>query len=48
MWCLDPPLESIPEDVWYCPDCKNDANEIVQANELGNKFSHQKINSQQG
>jgi E3 ubiquitin-protein ligase UHRF1 len=42
MWCLDPPLKSIPEDDWYCPDCKNDANEIFQAGELGNKFSHRK------
>ncbi|XP_069677651.1 E3 ubiquitin-protein ligase UHRF1-like [Periplaneta americana] len=32
--CLDPPLESIPEiDDWYCPDCKNDENEIVKAGE---------------
>jgi E3 ubiquitin-protein ligase UHRF1 len=30
MKCLDPPLESIPDDDWYCPDCKNDASEIVQ------------------
>ncbi|XP_012278380.1 E3 ubiquitin-protein ligase UHRF1 isoform X2 [Orussus abietinus] len=30
--CLDPPLESIPtEDDWYCPECKNDENEIVKA-----------------
>ena len=29
--CLDPPLESLPEeDNWYCPDCKNDENEIVK------------------
>ena len=42
MWCLDPPLDVIPDDDWYCPDCKNDANEIVQAGELGNKYSHRR------
>lgn len=32
--CLDPPLEDIPDsDEWYCPDCKNDENEIVKAGE---------------
>jgi E3 ubiquitin-protein ligase UHRF1 len=32
--CLDPPLEAIPDtDDWYCPDCKNDENEIVKAGE---------------
>jgi hypothetical protein len=34
MWCLDPPLEKVPEDDFYCPDCKNDANEIVQVSIL--------------
>ncbi|NP_001229385.1 E3 ubiquitin-protein ligase UHRF1 [Apis mellifera] len=30
--CLNPPLSSIPEeDYWYCPECKNDENEIVKA-----------------
>jgi E3 ubiquitin-protein ligase UHRF1 len=30
--CLNPPLESVPEcDEWYCPECKNDENEIVKA-----------------
>lgn len=29
--CLDPPLTMIPkEDYWYCPECKNDENEIVK------------------
>ncbi|KAJ9587699.1 hypothetical protein L9F63_018879 [Diploptera punctata] len=32
--CLDPPLESVPDcDEWYCPECKNDENEIVKAGE---------------
>lgn len=32
--CLDPPLENVPDcDEWYCPDCKNDENEIVKAGE---------------
>ena len=29
MYCLDPPLEAIPDDDWYCPLCKNDESEIV-------------------
>ena len=29
MYCLDPPLEEIPDDDWYCPLCKNDESEIV-------------------
>lgn len=29
--CLNPPLTKIPdEDYWYCPECKNDENEIVK------------------
>ncbi|XP_046981983.1 E3 ubiquitin-protein ligase UHRF1-like [Schistocerca americana] len=32
IWCLTPPLEEIPDvDEWFCPDCKNDENEIVRA-----------------
>lgn len=30
MTCLNPPLKVIPEDDWYCPECKNDENEIVK------------------
>ncbi len=30
MDCLNPPLDEIPTDDWYCPDCKNDSSEIVQ------------------
>ncbi|XP_065574297.1 E3 ubiquitin-protein ligase UHRF1-like [Artemia franciscana] len=30
IYCLDPPLEEIPEDDWYCPDCKTD-DDIVKA-----------------
>uniref|UniRef100_A0AAY4BDI0 E3 ubiquitin-protein ligase UHRF n=1 Tax=Denticeps clupeoides TaxID=299321 RepID=A0AAY4BDI0_9TELE len=34
MYCLNPPLQSIPEDEdWYCPDCRNDASEVVLAGE---------------
>lgn len=34
MRCLNPPLESVPDcDEWYCPECKNDENEIVKAGE---------------
>ncbi|KAG8184447.1 hypothetical protein JTE90_002296 [Oedothorax gibbosus] len=33
LWCLKPPLESLPEDDWYCPECKNDTSEVVGAGE---------------
>lgn len=28
-YCLDPPLEKVPDDDWYCPQCKNDPDEVV-------------------
>ncbi|XP_046411675.1 E3 ubiquitin-protein ligase UHRF1-like [Neodiprion virginianus] len=41
--CLNPPLTSIPtEDEWYCPECKNDENEIVKA---GDKLKQSKKKS---
>ncbi|XP_063311668.1 E3 ubiquitin-protein ligase UHRF1 [Pelobates fuscus] len=34
IYCLNPPLSSIPQDEdWYCPDCRNDASEVVLAGE---------------
>ncbi|XP_037679986.1 E3 ubiquitin-protein ligase UHRF1 [Choloepus didactylus] len=34
IYCLCPPLSSIPdEDEWYCPECRNDASEVVLAGE---------------
>lgn len=34
LYCLDPPLTSVPpEEEWYCPDCRNDASEVVLAGE---------------
>uniref|UniRef100_A0A8C9U7B6 E3 ubiquitin-protein ligase UHRF n=1 Tax=Scleropages formosus TaxID=113540 RepID=A0A8C9U7B6_SCLFO len=34
IYCLNPPLATIPEDEdWYCPTCKNDTSEVVQAGE---------------
>lgn len=34
MYCLDPPLTCIPDDEdWYCPNCRNDASEVVLAGE---------------
>ncbi|TRY97138.1 hypothetical protein DNTS_032791, partial [Danionella cerebrum] len=34
IYCLNPPLSTIPEDEdWYCPTCKNDSSEVVQAGE---------------
>jgi E3 ubiquitin-protein ligase UHRF1 len=34
IWCLSPPLGQVPEeDEWYCPDCKTDAGEVIQAGE---------------
>uniref|UniRef100_A0A915JPU5 RING-type E3 ubiquitin transferase n=1 Tax=Romanomermis culicivorax TaxID=13658 RepID=A0A915JPU5_ROMCU len=32
-YCLNPPLDAVPEDDFYCPDCKNDENIIVKAGE---------------
>nr|CAD7200520.1 unnamed protein product [Timema douglasi] len=41
--CLDPPLVNLPEmDEWYCPECKNDENEIVRA---GGKLKESKRKS---
>nr|XP_012218313.1 PREDICTED: E3 ubiquitin-protein ligase UHRF1-like [Linepithema humile] len=40
--CLEPPLEVIPEGDWYCPECKNDENEIVKA---GDKLKKSKKKS---
>ncbi|XP_066159240.1 E3 ubiquitin-protein ligase UHRF1-like [Euwallacea fornicatus] len=31
--CLDPPMEAVPEDDWYCPSCKTDDSSIVKAGE---------------
>lgn len=28
--CLIPPLEAVPEDDWYCPNCKHDDKQIVK------------------
>uniref|UniRef100_A0A3Q3E8S5 E3 ubiquitin-protein ligase UHRF n=1 Tax=Labrus bergylta TaxID=56723 RepID=A0A3Q3E8S5_9LABR len=34
IYCLNPPLTSIPDDEdWYCPGCRNDASEVVLAGE---------------
>ncbi|XP_017702724.1 PREDICTED: E3 ubiquitin-protein ligase UHRF1 isoform X4 [Rhinopithecus bieti] len=34
IYCLNPPLSSVPsEDEWYCPECRNDASEVVLAGE---------------
>ncbi|XP_041430931.1 E3 ubiquitin-protein ligase UHRF1 isoform X2 [Xenopus laevis] len=34
IYCLKPPLSVIPQDEdWYCPDCRNDASEVVLAGE---------------
>ncbi|KAM4709156.1 E3 ubiquitin-protein ligase UHRF1-like isoform 1-T2 [Discoglossus pictus] len=34
IYCLNPPLSSIPQDEdWYCPECRNDASEVVLAGE---------------
>ena len=31
--CLEEPIETLPEDDWYCPECRNDPSDIVQAGE---------------
>ncbi|XP_006896498.1 PREDICTED: E3 ubiquitin-protein ligase UHRF1 [Elephantulus edwardii] len=34
LYCLKPPLSSLPdEEEWYCPECRNDASEVVLAGE---------------
>ncbi|KAJ8278338.1 hypothetical protein GJAV_G00086540 [Gymnothorax javanicus] len=34
IYCLDPPLSTIPtDDDWYCPGCRNDVSEVVLAGE---------------
>ncbi|KAH0625848.1 hypothetical protein JD844_034179 [Phrynosoma platyrhinos] len=34
IYCLDPPLNRIPDDEdWYCPECRNDTSEVVLAGE---------------
>ncbi|XP_058138018.1 E3 ubiquitin-protein ligase UHRF1 isoform X2 [Dasypus novemcinctus] len=34
IYCLCPPLSGVPsEDEWYCPECRNDASEVVLAGE---------------
>uniref|UniRef100_A0A8D2LQ20 E3 ubiquitin-protein ligase UHRF n=1 Tax=Varanus komodoensis TaxID=61221 RepID=A0A8D2LQ20_VARKO len=34
IYCLNPPLSCIPEEEdWYCPECRNDASEVVLAGE---------------
>jgi hypothetical protein len=45
MDCLEPPLETIPDDDWYCPDCFNDGTEIVQA---GQKVGYSKTRVKMG
>ncbi|CAH1106716.1 unnamed protein product [Psylliodes chrysocephalus] len=42
IYCLDPPLEDIPTDDWYCPECKVDDNEIVKKGEV--KLTKKQIN----
>lgn len=33
-YCLNPPMTIIPDDEdWYCPECRNDASEVVLAGE---------------
>ncbi|NWI37210.1 UHRF1 ligase, partial [Picathartes gymnocephalus] len=33
IYCLNPPLPRIPDEDWYCPECRNDASEVVLAGE---------------
>ncbi|CAG8688935.1 8955_t:CDS:1, partial [Scutellospora calospora] len=29
--CLTPPLKTLPEDDWYCPQCKHDDKDVILA-----------------
>ncbi|XP_018413097.1 PREDICTED: E3 ubiquitin-protein ligase UHRF1-like [Nanorana parkeri] len=33
MYCLDPPLSALPDEDWYCPECRVDTSEVVLAGE---------------
>ncbi|KAL1513520.1 hypothetical protein ABEB36_002922 [Hypothenemus hampei] len=33
IYCLQPPLEIVPDDDWYCIECKTDDSQIVKAGE---------------
>uniref|UniRef100_H0XYV4 E3 ubiquitin-protein ligase UHRF n=1 Tax=Otolemur garnettii TaxID=30611 RepID=H0XYV4_OTOGA len=33
IYCLCPPLSSVPSEEWSCPQCRNDASEVVLAGE---------------
>ncbi|XP_077346932.1 E3 ubiquitin-protein ligase UHRF1-like [Lithobates pipiens] len=33
MYCLDPPLSALPDEDWYCPECRIDTSEVVLAGE---------------
>ncbi|XP_059512695.1 E3 ubiquitin-protein ligase UHRF2 isoform X3 [Myotis daubentonii] len=33
IYCLNPPLDKVPEEEWYCPSCKTDSSEVVKAGE---------------
>ncbi|XP_060537001.1 E3 ubiquitin-protein ligase UHRF1-like [Cylas formicarius] len=33
IFCLDPPLDGIPDGDWYCPSCKTDDSKIVKPGE---------------
>lgn len=28
--CLRPALEKVPEDDWYCPQCKTDVDQVIK------------------
>lgn len=32
-YCLTPPIPTVPEDNWYCPECKIDENEVIKTGE---------------
>ncbi|KAK0099046.1 hypothetical protein PV326_008360 [Microctonus aethiopoides] len=31
--CLTPALEEVPEDDWYCPECKTDVDQVIKVGE---------------
>jgi E3 ubiquitin-protein ligase UHRF1 len=46
IWCLDPPLDVIPDtDEWYCSECKTDTSEVIGAGEKL-RLSKKKANMQ--
>lgn len=43
MYCLPTPITVVPEGDWYCPDCYNDPNKVVGADDAGKVKSKKEV-----